>query len=95
MTITNAQTYHCEMTGSHTRQVQLAPKSASSAGDAIQYALGAMLDIYEQDKLHEDEARRAFAFWTPDEIKSDLDACGQCDIVLCGGYYCITIKRVD
>lgn len=86
-------TYHCELTGSHNRQVQLAPQTAADANGAIQYALGAMLDIYEGDKLHRDEARRAFEFWTPDEIKGDLDTCGQCDIVLCGGFYCITLKK--
>lgn len=85
--------YHCELTGSHNRQVRLAPQTAASVNDAIQYALGAMLDVFEGDKLHRDEAQRAFEFWTPDEIKGDLETFGQCDIVMCGGYYCITLKR--
>lgn len=86
-------TYHCTLTGSPHKTVDIAPAEAADINGAIGYALGAMLDIYERDSLHQDEARRAFEFWTPDEIKNDLDLCGQCDIVMCGGYYCITIKR--
>lgn len=86
-------TYHCELTGSPHKMIDIAAANADGINGAIQYALGAMLDIYERDDLHRDEARRAFEFWTPDEIKGDLDTCGQCDIVLCGGYYCITLKR--
>ena len=84
--------YHCELTGSPHKMIDIAAANADGINGAIQYALGAMLDIYERDNLHSEEAKRAFQFWTPDEIKGDLDTCGQCDIVLCGGYYCISIK---
>lgn len=86
-------TYNCELTGSFHKTVDIDPATASDINGAIQYALGAMLDIFERDTLHRAEAQRAFEFWTPDEIKGDLDTCGQCDIVLCGGHYCITLKK--
>ncbi len=88
-------TYICELIGSHFKTVDAAPARAASLNDAISYALGAMLDIYERDTLHSAEAQRAFEFWTPDEIKGDLETAGRCDIVMCGGHYVITLEQTD
>lgn len=86
-------TYQCSLVGSPHKFVGLANINAPSRNDAIQYALGAMLTIYEKDKLHKAETLRAFKFWTPDVIRDDLDLCGRCDIVICGGHYIITLER--
>lgn len=86
-------TYKCELTGSIHKKHDAAPVTGVSRNDAIHYALGAMLDIFTHDDLHRDEAQRAFEFWTPDIIRDDLDLCGRCDIVMCGGHYVITLER--
>lgn len=83
--------YTINLIGSHNRTVRQAPRVVATQSDAISAALGAMLDIYEGDKFHADDAARAFEFWTPDEIKGDLDLAKRCDIVISGGYYVIEV----
>ena len=86
-------TYTVEISGSHNRQDIAAPTGAISRDAAIQALLGTMLDIYERDKLAGADAKRAFEFWTPDEIRNDLETAGRCDIVICGGFYVLTAKE--
>jgi len=85
--------YTVEISGSHNRHAIAAPTGAISRDAAIQALLGAMLDIYDADKLAGADAKRAFEFWTPDEIRNDLETAGRCDIVICGGFYTITAQR--
>jgi hypothetical protein len=86
-------TYTIEIGGSHNRHDIAAPTGAISRDAAIQALLGAMLDIYEADKLAGADAQRAFEFWTPDEIRNDLETADRCDIVICGGFYVLTAKK--
>ena len=83
-------TYTIEISGSHNRQDIIAPTGAINCDAAIQALLGAMLDIYERDNLAGADAKRAFEFWTPDEIRNDLETAGRCDIIICGGFYVLT-----
>jgi hypothetical protein len=87
--------YRFEVTGGTYRTVDFQPAMGLTMPEAVQKLLGAVLDVYEGDKLHRAEAQRAFEFWTPDEIRIDLETAGRCDIVLCGGHYVLTAKQED
>jgi len=63
-------TYHCELTGSPHKKIDIAVANADGINGAIQYALGAMLDIYERDDLHRDDLGRFVG------AKDLLMACG-------------------
>ena len=85
--------YTCRVIGSHFRDVTPASVRGATMPEAVQYGLRAMLDIVEGDSFHAGDAARAFEYWTPDEIRRDMETAGRCDIVISGGYYVIEIVR--
>lgn len=84
--------YSINVTGSPHRR-DIPSRIAQDINSAVSTAIITLLDIYDIDHLQRTEVARAIEFWTPEEILGDLQTARQCDIVLCGGYYCVEIRE--
>lgn len=51
-------------------------------------------EIARTSPLHSRDVADAKAFWTPERIREDIQGFGICEILICGGFYVVTITSV-
>ena len=85
--------YRLALEGSITRKVRMPMHYRKTEREAAQWARALLISVAESDDMHRANIAETLEFWTVDEIVSDLEACGVCDMLVCGGFYSLSIRR--